>query len=306
MNPFHHLLDTSQLTRDHIHTYLETASSFLDTQDNIIRKPLLAGQTVTTLFFESSTRTRSAFTLAAKRLGADVLNVNIAHSATTKGETLRDTLANLDAMQTDIFVLRHPDSGAAHFAATQVKPTTSVINAGDGRHAHPTQALTDIFTISRYKKTFSSLKIAIVGDILHSRVARSQIPLFHQLQVSEIRAVGPRTLLPLSLEKMGVRVYHSMAEGIKDVDVVIMLRLQKERMQQGLLPHLSEYFHLYGLSESLLETAAPDAIILHPGPMNRGVEISSSVADSPQSVILNQVHDGVAMRMAVLSLARSV
>ena len=303
---FHHLLDTEKLTAPIIQTYLERAASFLDKDspnNKFIHKPLLTGKTVANVFLESSTRTRSAFELAAKRLNAQVLNFNVSHSATSKGETLLDTLQNLQAMQCDLFVLRHQDSGAAHFAATHLGNNTAIINAGDGRHAHPTQALTDVFTISQYKKNFSSLRIAIVGDVLHSRVARSQIHLFNYLGAAEVRLVAPATLLPPYVEKLGVHVYSSLKEGLKDVDVIIMLRLQKERMQQGLLPSLSEYFSTYGLNDDTLRYAAHDAIVMHPGPINRGVEIASSVADGKQSVILNQVHFGIAMRMAVLSLA---
>jgi aspartate carbamoyltransferase catalytic subunit len=304
MKPFQHLLNTEKLTAPLIHTYLEKAASFLDEQNQLISLPLLEGKTVANVFFETSTRTRSAFELAAKRLDAQVLNFNVALSATSKGETLLDTLHNLEAMQCDLFVIRHPDSGAAHFAAEHLGPNTSVINAGDGRHAHPTQALTDIFTISRYKQSFSALRVAIVGDILHSRVARSQIHLLNHLRTGEVRVIAPNTLMPPYIEKLGVHAFSSLQDGLKDVDVIIMLRLQKERMQQGLLPSLQEYFKYYGLTQEHLNCAAHDAIVMHPGPINRGVEISSLVADGAQSVILDQVHLGVAMRMAVLSLAR--
>jgi len=300
---FRHLLSTEKLSVANINTILEKARSFIDSNNKFIEKPLLSGKVVANVFFESSTRTRSSFELAAKRLGAQVLNFNVSHSSTSKGETLLDTLRNLEAMQSDIFVLRHPDSGAAHFAAAHLGNHTAVINAGDGRHAHPTQALLDVFTIQKYKKDFSSLRIAIVGDVLHSRVARSQIHLFNTLGTAEIRVVAPNTLLPPYIEKLGVHTFSSLDKGLQEVDVVIMLRLQKERMMQGLLPSLQEYFAYYGLTNQSLNYAAQDAIVMHPGPINRGVEISSAVADGPRSVILEQVHSGIAVRMALLALA---
>lgn len=300
---FRHLISTEGLPLSAIHTILDKARSFLDNNNSLIEEPLLKGKTVANVFFEASTRTRSTFELAAKRLGAHVLNFNVSHSSTNKGETLLDTLRNLEAMQCDIFVLRHQDSGAAHFAAAHLKSSTALINAGDGRHAHPTQGLLDIFTIQQYKKTFSGLRVAIVGDVLHSRVARSDIHLLNVLGAAEIRVIAPKTLLPPYFEKLGVKTFSSLEKGIQDVDVIIMLRLQKERMLQGLLPAISEYHQKYGLTQALLAHAAPDAIVMHPGPINRGVEISSEVADGPQSVILSQVHWGIAVRMATLALA---
>lgn len=264
--------------------------------------PLLRGKTVVNLFFESSTRTLTTFELAAQRLSADVLKINIATSATTKGESLLDMLHNLEAMQCDMFVIRHAQSGAAQFIAHHVAPSTSVINAGDGRHAHPTQAMLDMLTIRRHKPNFGALKVAIVGDVLHSRVARSQIHALTTLGTAEVRVIGPKTLIPSSMQHLGVHIYHDMAKGLEGVDVVIMLRLQRERMAGALLPSEKEYFSLYGLTEEKLALAKPDAIVMHPGPINRGVEIASSVADGPQSVILEQVNNGIALRMAVMSM----
>jgi aspartate carbamoyltransferase catalytic subunit len=254
------------------------------------------------LFFEPSTRTRTTFEIAAKRLSADVINLNVATSSQTKGETLLDTVDNLAAMHADMFVVRHATSGAPYLIARHVSPEIHVINAGDGRHAHPTQALLDVFTVRHYKGGFEHLKVAIVGDVLHSRVARSEIHALTSLGVPEVRVVAPRTLVPPHVEKMGVRVCHDPAEGLQGVDVVMMLRLQNERMRGALLPSAREFFRHYGLTPERLALAAPDAIVMHPGPMNRGVEIDSAVADGPQSVILPQVTFGIAVRMAVMAI----
>ena len=237
-----------------------------------------------------------------KRLSADVINLNITVSSATKGESLLDTVANLSAMQADIFVVRHEHSGAPFLIARHVKAHEHVINAGDGRHAHPTQGLLDMYTIRHYKRDFTNLRVAIVGDILPSRVARSDIHALTTLGVPEVRAIGPRTLLPGGLEQMGVRVFHDMRAGLKDCDVVVMLRLQNERMRGALLPSAQEFFKHYGLTLDKLAVARKDAIVMHPGPMNRGVEIDSSVADGPHSVILPQVTFGIAVRMAVMSI----
>jgi aspartate carbamoyltransferase catalytic subunit len=264
--------------------------------------PLLRGRTLFNVFFENSTRTRTTFEIAAKRLSADVINLNVGASSTNKGETLLDTVWNLQAMDADMFVVRHSQSGAAHLIARHVKPGVAVINAGDGRHAHPTQGLLDMYTIRHYKKDFSNLTVAIVGDIVHSRVARSDIHALTTLGTAEIRAVGPKTLVPGDLREMGVRVCHNMAEGIRGADVVIMLRLQNERMSGAMLPSAGEYFKTFGLSPEKLALAKPDAIVMHPGPINRGVEIDSAVVDGLQSVILPQVTFGIAVRMAVMSI----
>jgi len=299
-----HLLTTEGLPAGIVRGILDRATTFLDVSDGreIKKVPLLHGKSVFNVFFENSTRTRTTFEIAAKRLSADVVNLNIGSSSTSKGETLLDTVDNLCAMHADMFVVRHSQSGAAHFIARHVAPDVHVINAGDGRHAHPTQALLDMFTIRHYKNEFHNLRVAIIGDILHSRVARSQIHALTTLGVPEVRVVAPKTLLPAMVENLGVRVYHDMAQGLKDVDVVMMLRLQNERMQGALLPSAQEYFKYYGLTQERLALAKEDAIVMHPGPMNRGVEIDSSVADGTQSVILPQVTFGIAVRMAVMSM----
>ncbi len=298
-----HFLSVAGLDRETLSGILDTAESFAVVPDQAVKKvPLLRGKTIVNLFFEASTRTRTTFELAAKRLSADVLNINVQASAAVKGESLLDTLRTLEAMHVDMFVVRHADSGAAHFMARHVEPHVSVINAGDGRHSHPTQAMLDVFTIRRHKPDFESLRVAIVGDILHSRVARSQIAALHTLGVPEVRVVAPRTLLPTHWQELGVQAHTDLREGIRDVDVVIMLRLQHERMRGALLPSEHEYFQLYGLTDEKLEAARPDAIIMHPGPINRGVEMDSSVADGPRSVILQQVSHGIAIRMAVMAI----
>ncbi|MDZ7748065.1 MAG: aspartate carbamoyltransferase catalytic subunit [Halofilum sp. (in: g-proteobacteria)] len=298
-----HFLTTEGLGRERITGILDLAESFAGVNDKTIKKvPLLRGHTVVNLFFETSTRTRTTFELAAQRLSADVLNINVATSATAKGESLLDTLANLQAMQCDLFVIRHGLSGAAHFVARHVADDVHVINAGDGQHAHPTQAMLDALTIRRHKGGFEGLRVAIVGDVRHSRVARSEIHCLRALGTREIRVVAPRTLLPAGVEELGVEVCHDIEAGLADVDVVILLRLQRERMEHALLPSESEYFAGWGMTPERLRLARPDAIVMHPGPINRGVEIDSAVADGPQSVILDQVTNGIAIRMAVMSL----
>ncbi len=301
-----HLLSTEGLPVEMIRRILDTADQFVSVSERDVKKvPLLRGRSIFNVFFEGSTRTRTTFEIAAKRLSADVINLNIGVSSTSKGETLLDTIDNLVAMNADMFVVRHSQSGAAHLIARHVKPGVAVINAGDGRHAHPTQGLLDMYTIRHYKKDFSALTVAIVGDVLHSRVARSQIHALKTLGVPDLRVIGPRTLIPAEVERLGVRVCHDMAEGIGGCDVVVMLRLQNERMNGALLPSASEFFKCYGLTAEKLALAKRDAIVMHPGPMNRGVEIDSSVADGKQSVILPQVTFGIAVRMAVMSLLGS-
>ncbi|MBV4396419.1 aspartate carbamoyltransferase catalytic subunit [Advenella alkanexedens] len=298
-----HLLSTEGLPKDILTHILDTAQTFVPLAEREVKKvPLLRGKSVFNLFFENSTRTRTTFEIAAKRLSADVFNLNINASSTAKGESLLDTISNLTAMQADIFVVRHEASGAPYLIAQHVEPHIHVVNAGDGRHAHPTQGLLDMYTIRHFKKDFSNLTVAIVGDILHSRVARSDIHALTTLGAAEIRAIAPLTLLPGGLEQMGVRVFTNMEQGLKDVDVIIMLRLQNERMKGALLPSSQEYFKHYGLTREKLAYAKPDAIVMHPGPMNRGVEIDSAVADGDQAVILNQVNFGIAVRMAVMSI----
>ncbi|EIC29011.1 MULTISPECIES: aspartate carbamoyltransferase catalytic subunit [Methylomicrobium] len=298
-----HFLTIEGLDKSLLTEILDMAESFAGMSDQQVKKvPILRGKTIVNLFFENSTRTRTTFELAAKRLSADVLSINIATSATSKGESLLDTIRNLEAMFVDMFVVRHALSGAAHFIAQQAAPHIGVINAGDGQHAHPTQAMLDMFTIRRIKKDFAPLKVAIIGDILHSRVARSEIIALNTLGAAEVRVIAPKTLLPAYVETLGVKVFHDLKNGLNDVDVVMMLRLQKERMSSALLPSESEYFKCFGLTGDKLKYAKPDAIVMHPGPINRGVEIDSKVADGPQSVILQQVSNGIAVRMAVMAM----
>jgi len=298
-----HFLTIEGLNRQTLLDILDTAESFISIGEREIKKvPLLRGKTVVNLFFEASTRTRTTFEIAAKRLSADVINFNVGISATNKGETLLDTINSLEAMHTDLFIVRHSDSGAAYLIARYLPPHVHIINAGDGRHAHPTQAMLDTFTIRRYKGDFTQLKVAIVGDILHSRVARSLIHALNILGVPEIRVIAPKTLLPTAVEKLGVHTFHDMSQGLEGVDVVVMLRLQRERMHGALIPSAQEYFNLFGLTRDKLAAAKDDVIVMHPGPMNRGLEIDSSIADGPRSVILPQVTNGIAVRMAVMAL----
>ncbi|TJY61995.1 aspartate carbamoyltransferase catalytic subunit [Sinimarinibacterium sp. CAU 1509] len=298
-----HLLTLEGLSSDLLSRILDTAEdlekALRGPEKNI---PLLRGRTIVNLFFEPSTRTRTTFELAAKRLSADVLNLQIAASSTSKGETLFDTLKTLEAMQADMFVVRHDASGAAHFFAEHAAPGVAILNAGDGRHAHPTQGLLDLFTIRRYKQEFTNLRVAIVGDVLHSRVARSDIHGLRTLGAREIRVVAPPTLVPAGIEQMGVRVCHRIEEGLEGADVVILLRLQKERMLGAFLPSMGEFHRDFGLTRKRLETLRKDAIIMHPGPINRGVEIEGDVAYGPQSLILQQVSHGIAVRMAVMAM----
>lgn len=298
-----HFLGIEGLSRSLLIEILDVAASFFNVNQKTVKKfPLLRGKTIANLFFEPSTRTRTTFELAAKRLSADVLNFNISASSTSKGETLVDMLRNLEAMHCDMFVVRHNEGGAALFMAQHVAPSIHIINAGDGQHEHPTQAMLDMYTIREYKGDFSPLKVAIIGDVLHSRVARSEIHALMTLGVAEVRVIAPKTLLPRHIESLGVKTFNQLQQGIKGVDVVMMLRLQRERMQSALLPSEHEYFQYYGLTEAILEHAHPDAIVMHPGPINRGVEIASSVADGVRSVILPQVSNGIAIRMAVMAM----
>jgi aspartate carbamoyltransferase catalytic subunit len=302
-----HLLTLEGLPPAIIRQILDTADPFVSIAEREVKKvPLLRGKAVFNLFFENSTRTRTTFEIAAKRLSADVINLNIGASSTSKGETLLDTVDNLVAMDADLFVVRHSQSGAPYLIAAHLNATgkshVHVVNAGDGRHAHPTQGLLDLYTIRHYKRDFHGLTVAIVGDVLHSRVARSLIHGLTTVGVPEVRVIGPRTLLPTKVEAMGVRVFEDMRAGLRDADVVVMLRLQNERMKGALLPSAGEYFKHYGLTMDKLSAAKEDVIVMHPGPMNRGVEIESSVADGARSVILPQVTFGIAVRMAVMSI----
>ncbi len=301
-----HFLSIAGLSRELLTEIMDTAESFGSVADQAVKKvPLLRGKTVVNLFFENSTRTRTTFELAAKRLSADVLNVNIATSATSKGESLLDTIRNLEAMYVDMFVVRHASSGAAHFIASRIAPHVSVINAGDGSHAHPTQAMLDMFTIRQIKGRIEGLIVVIVGDILHSRVARSQISALITLGAQEVRVIAPRTLIPEGIQSSGVHVFEQIDRALSGADVVITLRLQKERMSGAFLPSEHEYFSCYGLTEQRLKLAKDDVTVMHPGPINREVEIESSVVDGPHSVILQQVSNGIAIRMATMAMTMS-
>ncbi len=300
-----HLLTLEGLPKEHILHILDTAQQFVavSESDREVKKvPLLRGKNVFNLFFENSTRTRTTFEIAAKRLSADVINLDIQTSSTAKGETLLDTIDNLVAMQADIFVVRHKTTGAAVEVAQHLPPHVHVINAGDGTNQHPTQGLLDMYTMRHYKQDFTKIKVAIIGDIVHSRVAKSNIAALKTLGCPEIRAIGPESLLPKDLNVMGVKIYNNIEEGLKDVDVVMTLRIQKERMEAGQVPEGDEFFKQWGLTPARLKLAKPDAIVMHPGPMNREVEIASDVADGKQAVILKQVTFGIAVRMAVISI----
>jgi aspartate carbamoyltransferase catalytic subunit len=296
-----HLLQIEGMHPPQIADMLDLAESYvLLNRSGQTQRDLLRGRTLINLFFEDSTRTRTSFELAGKRLGADVINMSVASSSVNKGETLLDTAATLNAMHCDLLVIRHGESGAPALLAQKVD--ASVINAGDGTHEHPTQALLDALTIRRRKGRLEGLTVAICGDVLHSRVARSNIHLLTALG-SRVRVVGPPTLIPAEVARLGVEVFHDMRAGLRDADIVMMLRLQKERMTRGLVPSAREFFRFYGLDTEKLGYARPDALVMHPGPMNRGVEIASAVADDPvRSLIREQVEMGVAVRMAVLDI----
>ncbi|PWB93990.1 aspartate carbamoyltransferase catalytic subunit [Methylosinus sporium] len=296
--PHRHLLGIEGLSRIDIVTLLDMAEEAIEVSRQVEKKrATLRGRTQVNLFYESSTRTQASFEIAGKRLGADVMNMSVANSSEKKGETLLDTAMTLNAMRPDILVVRHARAGAVHLLARKVD--CAVVNAGDGAHEHPTQALLDALTIRRHKGRIEGLTVAICGDVLHSRVARSNIILLSALG-ARLRAVGPSTLAPDSLSRLGVEVFHDMRSGLAGADIVMMLRLQRERMNGAFVPSSREYFHFFGLDEEKLAYAAPDALVMHPGPMNRGVEIDSSVADGARSLIRDQVEMGVAVRMAVL------
>ncbi|HSS75636.1 MAG TPA: aspartate carbamoyltransferase catalytic subunit [Thermoanaerobaculia bacterium] len=298
------LLGIADLSAGEIELILDTADSFAEIGERPIKKvPTLRGKTVINLFFEASTRTRSSFEIAEKRLSADNINFSTSGSALEKGETLVDTAMNLQAMAPDLVVIRHGHPGVPHMLAGRIK--AGVINAGDGAHEHPTQALLDAYTIRRHKKKIAGLKVTILGDIEHSRVVRSNIHLLHKLG-AKVTVGGPRTLMPVAMEKMGVEVSYSLNEAIHGADVIMMLRVQLERQGKMSFPSVREYFELFGLTTERLKAAKKDVIIMHPGPMNRGVEISSELADGPYSVILEQVTHGVSVRMAVLYLLSGV
>lgn len=295
-----HILGIEQLSADDITLILDTAESFKEISTREIKKvPTLRGKTIVNIFFEASTRTRTSFEIAGKRLSADTVNISASTSAVVKGETLEDTAKNLEAMHPDIIVMRHGHSGAPHYLAERCG--FSVVNAGDGAHEHPSQALLDLMTIREEKGTINGLTVAIVGDIAHSRVARSNIYALNKMGAT-VRLAGPRTLLPSEIQRLGAEVYTDMNAALEGADVVMMLRIQQERQGKALLPSNREYSRFYGLNPENLKRAKADAIVMHPGPMNRGVEISSSVADGAQNVILDQVENGVAVRMALLYL----
>ena len=294
------LTSLASLSVDEISLILETADSFKEVSGREIKKvPALRGKTVVNLFFEPSTRTRTSFELAAKRLSADVINFAPSSSSMVKGETLLDTARNIEAMQADVIVLRHPSAGAAETLARGVR--SSVINAGDGWHEHPTQALLDLFTLREKKIEFRGLKVVLVGDVAHSRVARSNICALTKLG-AEVRVVGPPTMIPVHLDRLGARIYYQLDDALQGADVIMMLRLQLERQGRALFPSVREYSRLYGLTADRVKLAKPEVVVMHPGPINRGVEIAPDVADSLSSVILDQVANGVAVRMGVLYL----
>jgi len=294
------LLDMKDLTAEEINFILDTAEPMKDVISRPIKKvPTLRGRTVVNLFYENSTRTRSSFELAAKYMSADCINISSAASSVAKGESLYDTARTIQAVGADVIVLRHPMSGAPHLLANMV--TAAVINAGDGAHEHPTQSLLDIFTVRKHRGQIAGLTVAIVGDILHSRVARSNIWGFTTLG-AKVRVCGPPTLMPPGLNQTGARVFYRLEEALEGADVVMMLRIQRERQQEGLFPGLREYSRLYGLNRERLALAKPDALVMHPGPLNREVEIAHEIADGPASVIEEQVTNGVAVRMALLYL----
>ena len=294
------LLGIRDLTAEDINLILDTAESLKEVSTRDIKKvPALRGRTVVTLFYEASTRTRTSFELAAKRLSADTISIATSISSVTKGETVRDTGKNIEAMNPDIIIIRHPHSGAPEILAKSLRP--AIVNAGDGAHEHPSQALLDLFTIREKKKRIAGLKVAIVGDITHSRVARSDIYGLLKLGAS-VTLVGPATLIPVEIEKMGVKVSYRLEDVIPESDVIIMLRIQLERMTQNLFPSIREYARIFGLNQEKLKNAKEDLIIMHPGPINRGIELDPEVADGPHSVILEQVTNGIAVRMAILYL----
>ena len=300
-NKLQHLLSIKGLDKKIIEKIFNDADKFLEKKDiKLDEYTSLNGKTVCNLFFENSTRTQTTFEIAAKRLSANVINLDIATSSQSKGESILDLINNLIAMSVDIFVIRHSEPGIPELIAKNIKSSAHIINAGDGNREHPTQGLLDAFTIREFKKDFSNLKVAIVGDIEHSRVAKSEINILSTLGTKEIRVIGPKALMPSNINNLNVNVFHTMEEGLKDVDVIMMLRIQKERMSNKSVPSESEYFKSFGLNQKRLKIAKDDALVLHPGPINRGVEIESEVADGKQSVILNQVKYGIAIRMAVM------
>ena len=298
-NKLIHLLNISNMTREQIFEILDLAESYVDNKQKKYND--LDGKTIASLFFEPSTRTKTTFELASKRLSADFINIDISNSSTLKGESIVDMIKTLEAMSCDMFIVRHSISGTPHYIAKEVGAKISVINAGDGIHAHPTQAMLDMYTIRKYKKEFDNLKVAIVGDILHSRVAKSLITSLTILSVKNINIIGPKILMPENLKDLNVEYFENLEDGISECDVVIMLRLQKERMHEALIS-TDDYYKKYGLTSKKLQSASKDVIVMHPGPINRGIEIDSEVADGNNSVILDQVTSGISIRMAIMSM----
>lgn len=298
-NKLIHLLNISNMSREQIFEILDLAETYVDNKQK--RYSDLEGRTIASLFFEPSTRTKTTFELASKRLSADFINIDISNSSTLKGESIVDMIKTLEAMSCDMFIVRHSISGTPHYIAKEVGAKISVINAGDGIHAHPTQAMLDIYTIRKYKKGFDNLKVAIVGDILHSRVAKSLITSLTILSVENINIIGPKILMPENLKDLNVEYFENLEDGIYECDVVIMLRLQKERMHEALIS-TDDYYKKYGLTSKKLRSASRDVIVMHPGPINRGIEIDSDVADGNNSVILDQVTSGISIRMAIMSM----
>ncbi len=298
-NELIHLLNISNMSREQIFEILDLAETFVDNKQK--KYSDLEGRTIASLFFEPSTRTKTTFELASKRLSADFINIDISNSSTLKGESIVDMIKTLEAMSCDMFIVRHSISGTPHFIAKEVGAKISVINAGDGIHAHPTQAMLDMYTIRKYKKEFDNLKVAIVGDILHSRVAKSLITSLTILSVKNINIIGPKILMPENLKDLNVEYFEKLEDGISECDVVIMLRLQKERMHEALIS-TDDYYKKYGLTSKKLQSASKDVIVMHPGPINRGIEIDSEVADGNNSVILDQVTSGISIRMAIMSM----
>ena len=298
-NKLIHLLNISNMSREQIFEILDLAETYVD--NNQKKYNDLEGKTIASLFFEPSTRTKTTFELASKRLSADFINIDISNSSTLKGESIVDMIKTLEAMSCDMFIVRHSISGTPHYIAREVGAKISVINAGDGIHAHPTQAMLDMYTIRKYKKEFDNLKVAIVGDILHSRVAKSLITSLTILSVKNINIIGPKILMPENLNDLNVEYFENLEDGISECDVVIMLRLQKERMHEALIS-TDDYYKKYGLTTKKLQSASKEVIVMHPGPINRGVEIDSEVADGNNSVILDQVTSGISIRMAIMSM----
>ena len=300
LSELQHLLSIQEMDVSLIKDIFIRADKFLINNQSISKYDVLQGKTICNLFFENSTRTQTTFEIAAKRLSADVINLDIATSSQSKGESILDLINNLIAMGVSIFVVRHSKPGIPAKIAQNIKNMAHVINAGDGNKEHPTQALLDAYTIRSYKKKFYGLKVAIVGDIEHSRVAKSEIYILNKLGVKEVRVIGPESLMPKNINNLNIKAFSSMNEGLKNVDAILMLRIQKERMRKNTIPSEKEYFKTYGLNEERLKFAKKDCLVLHPGPINRGVEIDSLVADGKQSVILQQVKNGIAIRMAVM------